>query len=383
VESDRLNMTARLRPVAFLALTVLALVIYQSRLRHEMVDFVTWRQAVVRALHAEPLYRVEDGHYQFKYFPLFALAMAPFGVVDQETGKLLWFAVLVGLLVAMLRWSIAALPDRRLSQRVLMWVAIVLMAKFFAHELLLGQTNLLIGALLLAALVAVQRGQLAAAGAFAGLAVFVKPYALILAPWLLVTQAWPAAATTAVIVVAGLMMPAAVYGWGGNLDLLRGWLITVSDSTMVNLLNNDNVSIASMWAKWLGAGSLASALTWLTVGGTLILVIAVWRQRRSVPAPEYLECALLMLLIPLLSPQGWDYVLLLATPAVVCLVDRWRELSRPWQGAVAVALAVMCLTMFDLMGRALYGRFMSWSVVTVAALAVAVGLAHVRWRRLA
>lgn len=376
-------MTARLRPVAFLALTVLALVVYQSRLRHEMIDFVTWREAVVRALHAEPLYRVEDGHYQFKYFPLFALAMAPFGVVDRETGKLLWFAVLVGLLIAMLRWSIVALPDRRLSKRVLMWVAIVLMAKFFAHELLLGQTNLLIGALLLAALVAIQSGQRAAAGAFVGLAVFVKPYALILAPWLLLTQAWPAAAMTAVIVVAGLLMPAAVYGWAGNLDLLRGWLRTVSDSTMANLLNNDNVSIASMWAKWLGPGSLASALTWLTVGGTLILVIAVWRQRRSVPAPEYLECALLMLLIPLLSPQGWDYVLLLATPAVVCLVDRWRELSRPWQGAVGAALALMGLTMFDLMGRALYGRFMSWSVVTVAALAVAVGLAHVRWRRLA
>ena len=48
-------------------------------------------------------------------------------------------------------------------------------------------------------------------------------------------------------------------------------------------------------------------------------------------APEYLECALLMLLIPLVSPQGWDYVLLLATPAVVCLVDRWREFPTIWR----------------------------------------------------
>jgi hypothetical protein len=383
VEGDRLKMTARMRSVTFLALTVVALVAYQARLRHEMIDFVTWRQAVVRALHAEPLYRPEDGHYQFKYFPLFALAMAPFGLVDRETGKLLWFGVLIGLLVAVLRWSVTALPDKRLPRRVLMWAAIILMAKFFAHELLLGQTNLLIGALLLAALVAVQRGQRAAAGAFVGLAVFVKPYALILAPWLLVTQAWPAAAMTALVVVAGLLMPATVYGWTGNLDLLRGWLRTVTDSTMPNLLNNDNVSIASMWAKWLGPGSLASALAWLTIAGTLILVIMVWRQRRAVPAPEYLECALLMLLIPLLSPQGWDYVLLLATPAVVCLVDRWREFSRPWQGAVGVALVLMCLTMFDLMGRALYGRFMSLSMVTVCALVVAAGLAHTRSRGLA
>ena len=376
-------MTTRLRAVTFLALTVLALVVYQARLRHEMIDFVTWRQAVVRALHAEPLYRAEDGHYQFKYFPLFAVVMAPFGLVDRETGKLIWFGVLIGLLVAMLRWSIRALPDKRLSPRVLMWAAIVLMAKFYAHELLLGQTNLLIGALLLAALVALQGGHRAAAGAFVGLAVFVKPYALILVPWLLVTQAWPAVAMTAVVVVAGLLLPAAVYGWAGNLDLMRGWLRTVSDSTLPNLLNNDNVSIASMWAKWLGPGFAATILAWLTVGATLILVIVVWRQRRKVPAPEYLEFALLLLLIPLISPQGWDYVLLLATPAVICLVDRWREFSRPWQAVVGIALVLMCLSMFDIMGRALYGRFMSLAVVTVCALAVAVGLVHARRRGLA
>ena len=100
-------------------------------------------------------------------------------------------------------------------------------------------------------------------------------------------------------------------------------------------------------------------------------------------APEYLECALLMLLIPLVSPQGWDYVLLLATPAVVCLVDRWRELTRPWQWGLGVALALMCLTMFDIMGRALYGQFMALSAISVCALAVAAGLVHVRWRGLA
>ena len=185
------------------------------------------------------------------------------------------------------------------------------------------------------------------------------------------------------IVVIGLLLPAAVYGWSGNLDLLRGWLRTVTDSTTPNLLGNDNVSIAAMWAKWLGPGSLASGLAWLTVIATLVLVIVVWRRRRAVSAPEYLECALLMLLVPLVSPQGWDYVLLLATPAVVCLVDRWRELTRPWQWGLGVALALMCLTMFDSWVATLYGQFMALSLVSVCALAVAAGLVHVRWRGLA
>ena len=115
----------------------------------------------------------------------------------------------------------------------------------------------------------------------------------------------------------------------------------------------------------------------------MVLVAAVIRRRRAVPQPEYLECALLMLLMPLVSPQGWDYVLLLATPAVVCLVDRWRELTRAWQWGLGAALALMGLTMFDVMGRELYGRFMALSLVSVCALAVAVGLVHVRRRGLA
>jgi hypothetical protein len=87
-----------------------------------------------------------------------------------------------------------------------------------------------------------------------------------------------------------------------------------------------------------------------------------------------------MLLVPLLSPQGWDYVLLLGTPAVVCLVDRWPELDRRWQTAIALSLALMGLTLFDVMGRALYARFMALSIVSVAAIGAAVSLGHLRWR---
>jgi hypothetical protein len=376
-------MTSRLRGLVVVSVIAIAAVAYTARIRYEMVDFITWRQSAVRALHAEPLYRVEDGHYQFKYLPAFAIVMAPLGALDEGTGKMLWFAISVALLAALLRWSVVALPGRRLPQPTLAWITLILMAKFYLHELLLGQANVLLGALLVGALIAVQRDRPIAAGALVGAAVFVKPYALILMPWLHVTKGWRAVATAASVVAAGLLLPVAVYGWTGNQDLLRGWLRTVTDSTTPNLLGNDNVSIAAMWAKWLGPGSLATVLTLVTLVSIGALVIAVWRWRRGMPAPEYLEFALLMLLIPLVSPQGWDYLLLLATPAVVCLVDRWREFPGAWQWGVGLALAVMCLTSFDLMGRDLYGRFMALSIISVCALVVAVALTHARWRRLA
>ena len=86
-----------------------------------------------------------------------------------------------------------------------------------------------------------------------------------------------------------------------------------------------------------------------------------------------------MLLIPLISPQGWDYVLLLATPAIICIVDRWDALKGVWRIAAIAAIGLMSFTIFNIMGRALYARFMALSIVTIAAAAIGVLLARLRW----
>jgi hypothetical protein len=115
----------------------------------------------------------------------------------------------------------------------------------------------------------------------------------------------------------------------------------------------------------------------------LAVAAAVWMQRRGLDEPDYLEFSLLLLLIPLISPQGWDYVLVLATPAVMLIVDRWRELRTPWRWVSGTALVLMGFSLFDVMGRAAYGRFMALSLITVCAIAIAATLAQIRLRRLA
>ena len=77
------------------------------------------------------------------------------------------------------------------------------------------------------------------------------------------------------------------------------------------------------------------------------------------------------------------YVLLLGTPAIVVVVDRFSELSRGWRVVTATAIVLMSFTLFDVMGRTLYSRFMSLSIVTVAAITLAAALAHLRARALA
>jgi hypothetical protein len=347
-----------------------------------MVDFDVYRTAGARVVAGQALYRAEDGHYQFKYLPAFAMAMAPFEAMAADRARAIWFSLSVVWLVWLVWAAVRELPDRRLPAPVLTILAVALMAKFFGHELTVGQANALLGALFVTTLVMLGRRRTMTAAVLIGLSVFVKPYAVIAWPWIAVTRGARAAGVTGAVIVGGLLAPAAIYGWHGNADLLSAWFRTVSDSTTPNLLDADNISLAAMWAKWLGVGRVATTLAIASSVGVVGLVgRLVWR-RRQVARPDYVEVAALMLVVPLLSPQGWDYLLLLGTPAVVCLVDRWQRFGGVWRLVVAVALATMCLTTFDVMGRTAYGQFMSLSFVTIAATGVVAALAHVRSRRL-
>jgi hypothetical protein len=257
------------------------------------------------------------------------------------------------------------------------------MGKFIVRELVHGQTNVLLGVIAILALMALQQRRYVAAGALAGAAIFVKPYALVLVPWLVVAGGASAAAACCAVLAGGLLVPAAIYGWTGNLDELHGWYRTVTDTTAPNLLVPENVSLATMWAKWLEPGSTAAMLAVITGAGLLLLPLAAILLRRRAPEPSYLEFGMLMVMIPLLSPQGWDYVLLLATPAVVCLVDRVGDTPRVWQVVTWAALITMGFTIFDLVGRTIYTNAMRLSVISVCAIVMLISLVDLRRRALA
>src|SRR4029079_1747826 len=138
-----------------------------------------------------------------------------------------------------------------------------------------------------------------------------------------------------------------------------------------------------MWATWLGPVGLASTLALATDVAALGLFAVVFALRRRAPQPLYLEFGLLMLLVPMLSPQGWDYVLLIAAPAFFLLFDRWLSVSVAWRMATVVAVLLVSFTIFDVIGRAAYVRSMQLSVVTLGGALLALCLIHLRWRSLA
>ena len=221
------------------------------------------------------------------------------------------------------------------------------------------------------------------AGAFIAAAVFVKPYALVFVPWLAAVVGISSIASFAAVVTAGLLLPVVFYGWNGNLALLSGWFHTVTSTTEPNLLLRHSISFAAMWAKWLEPGPAASAAAAASALAAGVLVFVVWRNRRRASDPDFLEFSLLLLLIPLLSPQGWDYVLLLGTPAFVCLIDRWTDMSYPWRVATIAGLALTSLTAYDTVGQHLYMLVTTYAVVGVGAVILVFSIAQVRFRSLA
>ncbi len=379
------NVTRRRvgRAALIVLLVVAAVVSVHVRAGRRMPDFQVLRVVGHRVLAGEELYRPSDGHWLYKYLPAFGFVVSPLSLLPappeaqttdprgrgynpwSDAARVVWFFGAVVLLVVMLGLSLRLLPDRKWPGGAIVGVTILALGKFYAHELELGQVNILLTVLVLLAVQEWRRGRSTAAGMLLAAATVVKPYAIIFLPYLAARRQWRALAGFALVLALALVLPALRYGFDANLALLRGWWVTVTTSTPPNLDVTDNISIAAMYAKWFGVGPLASRLAWLTAGSLVGACAWILLLPPKTALPLYLDAALLLTLMPLLSPQGWDYVLLLATPAVMVLVNNLDGFERPVRWLAVTCLLVAGLTLFDIVGRRVYYAFMTSSIVTL------------------
>jgi hypothetical protein len=349
----------------------------------KMADFEVYWRGASRAAAAEPLYRADDEHYRFKYLPAFAVLTIPLSFVPLPAAKVAWFVGSAALLVLFISVSVRLLPERRRSSALLALATVVVLGKFFGHELILGQVNILFGILAASAFLAMRAGHEPLAGALLALTIAIKPYGVLFLPWLAARRKL---SSVAAAVVAGLviaLLPVAVYGLGETIALHRAWWDTVTGTTPSNLLNPDNVSFASMWLKWLGPGTLANTLAIATAVAATAALAFVFLRRGGIAFPEALEGSLLLMIVPLLSPQGWDYVLLLTAPAIVLLVNYADKLPTGMRVAAIVAALTMGLSLFDAVGREMYAAFMKTAAISVCACVLIAAVCSLRLRKIA
>jgi alpha-1,2-mannosyltransferase len=372
-----------IRLFAACALVAAALAAYPLRVSRNMRDSEVPWTAARRAAAAEALYRAEDEHYQFKYLPAFAVLAIPLGLLPLPAAKVVWFLSSVGLLVVLIALSIRMLPEQRRPTAVLVMSAVVVLGKFYARELDLGQVNLPFSVAAIGAFLAMKARREMLAATLLVLTIAIKPYGVLLLPVLLAQRHKATIVATAIGVCLLLLVPVPLYGLSGTIGLHESWWHTVADSTAPNLLSLDNVSLASMYAKWVGIGMLSVTLATVSAFALLGFVVIVFLRRQSVTFPEGLEGSLLLLLIPLLSPQGWDYVLLMATPAVIYLANYLDQLPGLWRPLTIVTALTIGLSLWDLMGRAAYSAFMAAAALSVCAVVLVAALGTLRLRAVA
>src|SRR6478752_9206472 len=101
--------SARTRALLGVLAIVSLVAVFTTRVSRKMPDFDVYRTAAARAIAAEPLYRADDGHFQFKYLPAFAVIAAPLAMVPAAAAKGGWFALSAVLMLALLGLSLKAM----------------------------------------------------------------------------------------------------------------------------------------------------------------------------------------------------------------------------------------------------------------------------------
>jgi hypothetical protein len=373
------------REVAVFLVAFAAAYVFGIRWNHGMADFAVNYRAGQRIVAGETLYRTSDGHYMFKYFPSAALIYAPFTALPIELAMVAWFLLSLAAFIAIFTLVDRLIPKKHVPY--LLAIAGAVLAKYILHELRLGQINVFVTLIMLAGIAAFQRapkwrGELLG-GALAGVAIAVKPYAALLVLYFLVTLRWRSVIAAAGALALCLTLPSVFYGVTGNLAQLREWASSLSDSTPALLTNVDNVSVLAFFTKWLGDPGRAVQPTLIVLGALALLTLAVIVAGRRRPDGFVLEGALVLTLIPLISPLGWDYTFLMALLAVALIVNNRLVFARPVQWLLAANFAIVALALYDTMGRTIYGAFMRWSVTTVNFIIVILALAYVRLRQAA
>jgi alpha-1,2-mannosyltransferase len=157
----------------------------------------------------------------FRYPPLFLLFFLPFALLPFKAAAAVWAALKCAVLYALIR-----VLGRHLDfPRTGFWwlVPVFLCGGFIVQELDVGNVQLLVFALTAASLLSLQANS-GRSAFLLSFAASLKVWPLFFVPYLAVRRHTRVAAFALILVAAFMLLPAAYFGWGDNLHLLREWI---------------------------------------------------------------------------------------------------------------------------------------------------------------
>lgn len=281
------------------------------------------------------------------YGPLFSLIAAPFALLPEGLGLVLWC---VGL-AALLLWAVKSLPVAKPQQVFLIW--------FCAHELLtalfMQQFNVATVALILLTYSAIERRKEGWAALFIVIGMFVKLYGVVglaffffakrKVRFVLLGVLWSAVLFVAPMVISSPEYVVAQYG---------EWVASLTEKGSLNLFSlYQNVSLLGFVRKV--TGSAAYSDLWLIGGGLLLFALPYLRlgQYRHAAFREMLLASVLLFVVLFSTgSESSSYIIALIGASLWYTAAPWKR-SR-WDVALMIfAFILTSLSPSDLFPRAL------------------------------
>lgn len=285
--------------------------------------------------------------------PPFLLCFEPLTLVPPRAAFWAWSAINFAALAIAMYLLLAYRPG--LSTRTAWLLAgLILMSAPVTVNLYWGQSQLIVLALMAAAMRSMEHKRDGAAGLLIAAAALLRAYPLLLVGYLLITRRWRALAFATAGIAAGVLVTVAALGLTQVLSFVHG-AIWLTDYSVVNRV--DNLSLGPFVSRtfWTLTGTAAGSSTdWIrraAIAVADVLLFAVTIRATLLDSnrgdPDWRIYSLWIATAIMLSPVAWHhYLLLLIIPFVqlVASASRGRSSSRAiWMAAFAYALSAVSL----------------------------------------
>lgn len=304
-------------------------------------DFEVFYRAGERYLAGEPLYRLTDGHYQFKYLPASAAFFSVFASLPYQVARFVWYSlILISTITFLLSWK----RYFNLSNLGLLAVCLVV-GRFIELEWKLGQVNLILLVILTYAYFFQKRNKWGVFSVLVVLGACIKPNLLPFLFFPLLAQQYKWFLINCALFIVGLLLPLFNYGLNDTIMLYDSLGARLTDST--SYLLPLSASVMGFFAKHFSL-SMVNLLTiivlcFLVVLYFLVLTNYKFYTKKYLVLHSYIAA---LGLVPLCFPQSWDYNYLYFLPIIMFVVKQYQYLPQ----ILSIVFIVLCI----LSGGAIY-----------------------------
>lgn len=329
--------------------------------------------------------------WYYIYPPPFAILMVPFALLPVFWASLIWYILSVILIAGAVRFCVRMVRDAYRYDGDTFWLYVVppfLVIWLLTSALQHGQTTPVLLWLVIAGLAYQARGRELFGGACPAGAILLKVTPVLLLAYFVWRKRWRfVAATVAAMAVGALVLPAAVYGWHGNLAHWHKWIsrvaapATQSESdresaalyeTLLNPNMSNNQSLQTVLWRLTGSPKARGVATGVLAVMAGVIVCVGWRRRED---NELIILGAVIAWAALVPPVAWSHhfmVLLLPLTVLVFLAGHDpapanRLLVRCALVVYAICFAAAAATPWRWRGMLCWGTMVLWAALIAVA----------------